>query len=47
MEYADTLATVPIGWQVVGTVTADGNGEFELVDPPPLPARRFYRAVEQ
>jgi hypothetical protein len=47
VEYADSLGTAPIAWQVVGTVTADGNGEFELVVPPPLPAQRFYRAVEE
>jgi hypothetical protein len=47
VEYADNLATDPIAWQVIGTVTADGNGEFELVDPPPLPGQRFYRAVEE
>ena len=46
VEYADNLATDPIAWQVVGSVTADGNGQFELVDPPLLPGRRFYRAVE-
>jgi hypothetical protein len=41
VEYADNLATVPIDWQLIGTVTADANGEFEFVDLPPLPARRF------
>jgi hypothetical protein len=47
VEYADNLATDPIDWQLIGTVTANANGEFELVDPPPLPVRRFYRAVEE
>ncbi len=46
VEYTDNLATNPIAWQALGTVTADGNGQFERVDPPPLPGQRFYRAVE-
>lgn len=32
-------------WLDRATVLPDAPGEFEFIDPPPLPARRFYRAV--
>jgi hypothetical protein len=32
-------------WQDRATVLPDAPGEFEFIDPPPLPARRFYRAI--
>ena len=34
----------PTEWQFLGAATADALGEFHFVDPPPLPAQRFYRA---
>ena len=45
VEFADSLATDSVGWQLLGTATADALGEFQFVDPPPLPAQRFYRAL--
>ena len=47
VEFADSLATDSVGWQLLGTATADGAGEVQFADPAPLPSRRFYRVVEQ
>jgi hypothetical protein len=32
-------------WTPLTTRTADPSGNFQLIDSPPLPQRRFYRAV--
>ena len=42
IQSSDNLITGP--WINRATVLADAPGEFEFIDPPPLPARRFYRA---
>ena len=43
IEISDNLQT----WSPLTSRTADGNGEFQVTDgpTPPLPARRFYRAI--
>ncbi len=43
VQSSDSLA---VGlWMDRATVLPDAPGEFEFIDPLPLPARRFYRAV--
>jgi len=42
-QFSDDLG--PTGWQPLVEATADALGRIEIIDPPPLPARRFYRAV--
>ena len=45
LRYTNSLAT-PITWTTIpGSFTANGQGQFQLIDPPPLPPQRFYRAV--
>ena len=41
IEISETLQ----GWTTLATRTADSAGRFQLLDVPPLPQRRFYRAV--
>lgn len=35
----------PLTWVDRMTIAPDASGDADLVDPPPLPVRRFYRAV--
>jgi hypothetical protein len=44
VQFANSLTT-PIAWQQLGTATANNQGQFEIIDPAPLPPQRFYRAV--
>lgn len=45
VQYADSLLLTP-AWITLGSVpTADAQGQFQITDPPPLPAQRFYRAI--
>jgi hypothetical protein len=46
VEYANNLASRPVDWQLLGAAVADAQGEFQVVDPPPMPSQRFYRAVQ-
>jgi PKD repeat protein len=41
IEVSETLQS----WTTLATRTADALGQFQLLDAPPLPQRRFYRAV--
>lgn len=41
IEISDNLRT----WSNLASRTADGSGQFQFIDSPPLPQRRFYRAV--
>jgi hypothetical protein len=41
IEISGNLGT----WSTLATRTADGAGQFQLIDSPPLPQWRFYRAV--
>jgi len=47
VEYTDNLAASPVQWQVLAVEPADAMGEVQTMDPGPLPANRFYRAIEQ
>ena len=42
VQYSNGLATTG-GWQALATVTPDAQGQVQVIDPPPLPPRRFYR----
>lgn len=45
VQYTSSLTT-PITWTAMaGTFTANAQGQFQVIDPPPLPGQRFYRAV--
>ncbi|HEV3410023.1 MAG TPA: Ig-like domain-containing protein, partial [Chthoniobacterales bacterium] len=45
IEFTNTLAPGLVNWQTLRTATADEHGQFEIIDPGPLPQQRFYRAV--
>ncbi len=45
VQYSGSLAG-PINWSTMpGTATSNAQGQFQIIDPPPLPQQRFYRAV--
>ena len=45
VQYAGSL-TSPITWMTMPSpVTSNGQGQFQVVDPPTLPPQRYYRAV--
>ena len=44
VQYANSL-TLPTTWQSLGTASPNALGQFQLVDPAPVPPQRFYRAV--
>lgn len=45
VQYASALTT-PTSWTTMaGTYTANAQGQFQVIDPSPLPAQRFYRAI--
>ncbi|MGI9088167.1 MAG: hypothetical protein ACR2HH_10585 [Chthoniobacterales bacterium] len=44
VQSAATLTT-PTPWQTLGTASPNAQGQFQIIDPPPLPLQRFYRAV--
>lgn len=45
VQYTNNLAS-PATWTTLpGSLTANAQGQFQIVDPPALPARRFYRAI--
>ena len=45
VQFTDRIEPELANWQTLQTVTADANGVFEIIDPPPLPPQRFYRVV--
>jgi VCBS repeat-containing protein len=44
VEFTNSVGAA-VNWQTLATSTADANGSFQIIDPGPLPAQRFYRAV--
>ena len=43
VQSTDSLS--PANWTTRATVTANAQGVFEFIDPPPPPAQRFYRSI--
>jgi hypothetical protein len=43
VQSSDTLAVD--SWMDRATLLPDAPGEYEFIDPPPLPSWRFYRAI--
>ncbi len=45
IQYTGSLAS-PATWSTMAaTATSNAQGQLQAIDPPPLPGRRFYRAV--
>ena len=45
VQSIDSLTSPTIWNTLPGTVTANAQGQFQIIDPPPLPPQRFYRAI--
>ncbi len=44
VQYTNNLTT-PVTWQSLGTASPNAQGQFQVIDPAPLPSQRVYRAV--
>lgn len=45
VQFTDRIEPELANWQTLQTVTADAAGNFEIIDPAPLPPQRFYHVV--
>lgn len=45
VQYNANLASASSWVTMPGTVITNAQGQLQVIDPPPLPAQRFYRAV--
>lgn len=45
VQYSGSMGS-PINWSTMpGTATSNAQGQLQVIDPPPLPPQRFYRAI--